>query len=865
MLNNSLTSPPKLATRFLNWFLKPELCEEVMGDLEEKYLMNLPRDWKERGVDKKTLRAANLNYWYQVINYLRPFAIRNDLLTQINPFFMLRHHFKIGWRSLIKNRDFSLINISGLALGMAVAILISLWIHDELSYNTYHENYNRTASLMLNLKRGDRIETRNRVPIPLAQTIREEYGSDFERVALTTLPREQIFISEEDQFFKKGFYTDAVAFDLFSLKLIKGTKDGLENPNGILLSESFAELMFGEANPIGKTLNVKDLTPALISGIYEDLPNNSFLNDIDFIGAWDWHTANNQWLLSMNNPWGYRGLNAYVQLSEHTDIDAASAKIKDVVLNHVTHDESAYSKNPQLFLHPMSKWRLHSRFEDGKYAGGYIESVRLVGIIGLFVLLLACINFMNLSTARSEQRAKEIGVRKTIGSTKKQLVSQFFCEAVIMALFAFACALFIIQLMLPWFNGIADKELVLQFEHPIFWLSAIGFTICTGLIAGLYPSLYLSSFKPIKALKGIVNHERRTITPRKALVVFQFSVSTILIIATIIVYQQIQFGQNRSIGYDSNNLLSILIKSGNLHSEYNQIKESLKRDLVVSEMSRSNSPITSVWGTNGDIFWEGKDVKWSADYPNVGVSHDYGKTVGWQFVAGRDFSKTMAPDSSAFIVNETAVKMMGLENPIGQTIDWGYNQYMIIGVIKDIVVESPFQSIRPSFYHVAKRHGNILNLKLNPKLSANDAVAAVHASIKEHAPNVIFDTQFVDEVYNEKFKESKRIGNIASGFALLAVLISCLGLFGLTAYMTARRTKEIGIRKVLGASVLNLWQLLSKEFVGLIVIASLIAIPIAYYFINDWLASFDYRVEMPIGMGLWNCFFSHAVYQLFDH
>ncbi|MEM1135160.1 MAG: FtsX-like permease family protein [Bacteroidota bacterium] len=827
--------PPKLAQRFLHWFLRDELAEEVEGDLGEQFYAKLA---------ERSLLKAKLNYWYQVLSYLRPFAIRKSKQVHLNQYVMFQNYFKIGWRNLIKNKGYSFINIGGLAIGMAVAILIGLWVYDELSFDRYHENYNEIARVMQHRTIGDKRVTWYSTQVPLGEELRNTYGSDFERVVTSTFPRENIFTYGNEKFPKKGFYMEKEGPGLFSFKMLEGNKDLLNEPSSIFISASFAQTLFGDGDPLGKVLEIGGESQAKITGVYEDFPANSYFSETHFIGSWKLYLSTNKWVTELNNPWGFSGFQTFVQLAPAANLEKVETKIKDVILTNVSHDKAALANKPETFLHPMPKWHLYWRFENGVNTGGNIEAVWLFGIIGVFVLLLACINFMNLSTARSEKRAKEVGVRKAIGSARTQLINQFYSESLLVAFLAFFFSIAFVWLMLPWFNEIANKKIELLWYNPWFWGLSLVFTIITGLLAGSYPALYLSSFNAIRALKGSFQIGKSATIPRKVLVVLQFTVSVVLIVGTITVYQQIQHSQNRPLGYNQDNLVTVYTKSGDTSDAFDILREELKKQRVVEEMAKSSSPVTSVWGTNGNWDWPGKDPDLGVDFPRTSVTHEYGVTVGWKFKSGRDFSRNFSTDTTAFVINEAAAKFIGLENPVGETIKWDDESYQIIGVIEDMLVESPYMPIRPHFFNVNYNHGNVLTLKLNPYISAQEGLTKIREIIKKYIPEAVIEPVFVDDEFARKFNAERRIGSLSSVFAMLAILISSLGLFGLATYMAEQRRKEIGIRKILGASTSQLWQMLSKDFVVLVIISCLVAAPLAYYFLENWLQNFEYRTKI---------------------
>jgi len=498
----------------------------------------------------------------------------------------------------------------------------------------------------------------------------------------------------------------------------------------------------------------------------------------------------------------------------------------------------------------MKNWHLHPikrDIADDKP----VRMVRLVGIIGLFVLLLACINFMNLSTARSEKRAKEVGIRKTIGSMRKQLLYQFFSESLLVVIISFFLSCLLVSIFLPWFNDLSAKEMSMPLGNPYFWLISIGFIFITGMLAGSYPALYLSSFKPIKVLKGTFRTGRLAAVPRKALVVIQFTVSVALIISTIVVYRQVQFAKDRPVGYTREGVIMMEMRLGDFNGKYDLIRTELLNTGVVAEMSGSMGKVTEVASGNNGFDWKGRDANKEESFGTLGVTYDHGKTIGWQFVSGRDFSRNHATDSSGVIINEAALEYMGLKDPVGETITWKWREndprpYTILGVIKDMVMESPYEPIEPTLFFIKPLNGGVnwINIKINPAVAVNTALPKIEAVFKKLVPAAPFDYKFVDQDYALKFAAEERISKLSGFFAVLAVLISCLGLFGLATFVAEQRTKEIGVRKVLGASVFNVWRLLSKEFAFLVIISLFIATPIAWYFMNNWLQNYQYRAEL---------------------
>ncbi len=839
-----MQQPPQLPDRLLRFFLADDRLEEVLGDLHEEYRWQVNRVGEQR---------ARWQYWIDALGFIKPqFSIRQESNHYSNPSntTMLRNYLKIAFRNLARHKGYSAINIGGLAVGMAVAMLIGLWIYDELSYNTYHQHYNRIAQVMQHQTVNGHISTQESIPIPLDAELRNKYGNNFKHLALAAYPGNRILSYGEKKLARTGNYMGADMPEILSLAMLKGNRNGLKETNSILLSASTAQALFGDTDPIDKLINIEGKADVKVTGIYEDLPFNTEFHDLTFIAPWELYVATQPWVKQAldKRVWGENSFQLFVQLADHTAIKTVSDRILNAKLDNVPAEDKKYKS--EIFLHPMSDWRLYSGWEEGVQTGGYIQYVRLFAIVGIFVLLLACINFMNLSTARSEKRAKEVGIRKAVGSVRSQLVNQFFSESFLVVVLAFVGALLLIMGSLPWFNNLANKQITFPWSKLPFWLISLGFILITGLLAGSYPALYLSSFQPIKVLKGTFKVGGLAAMPRKVLIVVQFTVSITLIIGTIIVYRQIQHTKNRPLGYDNNGVVMIPMLSPAFYGKYDVLKTDLKNAGVIQEIAESSSPMTGVWSNTSGFNWQGKDPSLDTDFSTIWVTHDFGKTVGWQFKEGRDFSRAFSTDSSAMIINETAVKFMGLKHPVGTVVTWGEEndsrakKYTIIGVIKDVLAESPYEPVKQAIYVMDYNNVNWIMLKLSSNRSVSQSIATIESVFKKHIPSAPFSYKFAYEEFGKKFASEERIGKLAGSFAVLAIFLSCLGLFGLASFTAEQRTKEIGVRKVLGASVLNLWSLLSKDFLMLVIIACLIASPIAYYYLSDWLNDYQYRTEI---------------------
>jgi len=751
---------------------------------------------------------------------------------------MIKNNLKIAFRHLRKQKMTSIINIGGLALGMAVALMVGLWVQDELSFNQHHQNYDRLAQVYLNGNYNGEIRTSGGMAIPLANILQEEYGTNFEHIALATSGRNTLEVGEQ-QFLRRGLFVESDFVEMFSLEFSNGgSSELLNNRNNIFITEKLARTLFGNKNAIGEIIRLGGENDLEIKGVFKDMPSNSSFNEVEYLVGWNY--ALEQFNLKRHaNSWGEHSFSLYTQITKNTDFDSVSATIKDIEKKY----NSSESVNPELFLFPMSKWHLYANFKNGKNAGGAIQFVWLFSIIGIFVLLLACINFMNLSTARSEKRAKEVGVRKTIGSGKGQLVAQFLSESVVTAMLAMILSLAIVFVSMNWFNHLTYKQLVLPIANPTFVLGLLGFTLLTGLLAGSYPAFYLSSFHPLQVLKGTFKTKKGGGLPRQVLVTLQFSVSIALIIGTLIIFQQINYAKNRALGYKQENIIQFF-SSPELEGKYEVLNNEVKNTGFVSEFSYASSQITNYWSNQSGFNWEGKDPNFTETFGVISCAANFGETLGWEIVEGRDFSSKFSTDSSGIILSQSAADLIGMESIVGKTVvRWG-KPYQVLGVIEDLMVESPWDTPKPAIFFNDIERANVFFIRMKDGVNMKNAIASVEKVYKEISPSMPFVYEFVDEEYNSKFQAEERIGQLANVFALLAILISCLGIFGLSAFVAERKNKEIGIRKVLGASIGNLWILQSKGFVKLVILSCLIAIPVSWYFLENWLSQYDYRIEI---------------------
>jgi putative ABC transport system permease protein len=748
---------------------------------------------------------------------------------------MLKNYFKVAWRNLVKSKTSSVVNIGGLAVGMFVAILICLWMWDELSYNHYHQNYERLGIAMSVETINGATTAESFASVPLRDALHNSFPDDFKNMALAAQTN-QILRNGDKSIGQAGLWAQSAFPAMFTLKMLKGNSGSLIDPSAMLLSSSTAKALFGDMDPVNQTVLLSNKTTMKVSGVYEDLPRNSSFAETQFLLSWN--NKDNPGM-QLSDDWINHHFQLFVQLSDKSSFKEISAKIKDITKPHI---KGAWE---EIMLHPMDKWLLYNKFDNGKMVGGRLQFVWLFGIICVFVLLLACINYMNLSTARSGKRAREVGIRKVLGSMQRQLMGQFLGESMLVTFTALILSIVLAQLSLSYFNTLAGKHIVIPYTEPVFWLLILGFTIFTGLIAGSYPALYLSGFQASKVLKGTFRAGRAGALARRALVVIQFTVSITLITGTIVIFRQIQYAKNRPVGYSREGLLTINMSTPELKDQFDVLRNELLGTGAVENMAASSSPSTEVQNSMMGYDWEGRDPNSVPIIGTLFISQEFGKTIGWNITEGRDFSKDFPADSGAFILNEAAVKFTGLKNPVGKNIRWHGKDNLIVGVVNDMVMQSPYMPAEPVFFTLTPNSRiHVITIKINPSVFIHEAIAAIAPVFKKYNPGSPFEYQFTDDNYNLKFSGEEQIGHLATIFAVFAIFISCLGLFGLSSFIAEQRTKEIGVRKVLGASVFNIWRLLSKEFVILIMISLLISVPVAFYFMNNWLQNYPYRISL---------------------
>jgi len=757
---------------------------------------------------------------------------------------MFKSYLKIAWRNLRKNKVYSTINILGLAAGMTVAMLIAFWIWDEVTFDHYHSRHKRIAQVMTTyFDNHDAITaTYSAVSMPLGTELKNKFGSDFTNVAMGSWNFDHAVAIGEKKIATSGMWVDSNFPSMFTFKMLKGDINALSDPSSVLINASLAKALFGDEDPVNKIVKLDTKDDYKVAGVFEDFPQNTTLYDAKIFLPWK-KFLTMPWLKDNATKWNDHSFQAFVELADHVEFDKASQKIKDIAM---AHKNAMTEGKEESVLFAMDKWRLYSEFKNGKPSGGRIQFVWLFAIIGIFVLLLASINFMNLSTARSEKRAKEVGIRKTVGSARGQLIGQFLSESVLVALVSFIFSIVFVLLLMPMFDKLADKNILLPWTSVLFWSAALTFTLVTGLISGSYPALYLSGFEPIKVLKGTFRVGKFASLPRKILVVIQFSFSIALIIGTIIVFKQIQYAKDRPVNYSNEGLITVMMGSApGLFAHYDAIRADLLATGAVEDVAESSSPTSYVSTHRSGFNWEGKDPNTLPGFGYIYVTENFGKTVRWKIKEGRDFSKEFATDSLAMILNEAAVKQIAMKKDIvGQTIQYDNKNFHVIGVIKDMVMESPYKPVEPIIFVNSLNDSYIMTIAIKTGSPIISSIDKIQSALRKYNSGALVDYTFNDENFARKFSDEERVGNLATFFTILAIFISCLGLFGLASFVAEQRKKEIGLRKVLGASTYSLWRLLSKEFAFLVLISCFIAIPLAWYYLHHWLQQYDYRTTI---------------------
>lgn len=754
---------------------------------------------------------------------------------------MFRNYLKIAVRNLLRNKGFSIINITGLAIGMASALLILLWIQNELSFDRFYPKTDRIYWMYNRDKFDKGLWAWGQTSSPLGPVLKKDYSGveDFARYYNATF----LATVGEKRINFQGALCDSGFLNIFQFPMLKGdVSRALNGPNNIVLTERMAKRLFGTEEAMGKTVRIDSAADFVVTGILKDLPPNTSFS-FEYLLPWSF-SVRLGW--TSDTEWGNNALYTYVLLKPGVSQAAFDRQVKNVLVSHTKGQETA-----EIFTQPMARYHLYSKSENGILVGDKIKTVRLFGIIAGFILLIACINFMNLSTARSEKRAREVGVRKVVGAYRGFLIAQFVGESILISALAFIVAMVLASLSLEGFNLLVGKQLVIDYSNPVLWLFSAGFVLFTGLLAGSYPAFYLSSFQPVKVLKGTFKNADALISTRKVLVVLQFSFAILLIICTLIIQKQIQYGQNRDAGYDRHNLV-YTFGEGDVIKHYQLIKSDLLSSGTAISVSKTGGPITKHWSDGWGYSWDGsteQDKK--VDFISFTVDANFTKTMGATIITGRDIDIYKYPtDSTAVLLNEAAVKTMRLKNPVGMTLSRGKEEiWHVVGVVKDFILESPFsRDIAPMVIAGPKLYGYVIHIKFNPANSVSANLEKAEKIFRQYNPRYPFEYVFTDESYAFKFREEQQIAKLSALFAGLTIFISCLGLFALATYMAENRIREIGVRKVLGASVTSITTLLAKDFVWLVLIAFILAAPIAWFVMNKWLLGYGYHISIGWGV-----------------
>ncbi len=750
---------------------------------------------------------------------------------------MIQNYFKIAWRNLWKNKTFSLINMMGLALGMSCSLLIMLWVQDEFKIDAFHAQGKQLYKVYERQYHDGKVEARNNTPALMADEMKKTLP-EVQNACSVDYNYRQTFEVGEKTVKMEGIYAGVDFFNMFTYPILQGDAgEALKGPNSIAISRNMALIFFGSPEKaIGKTVRYENKTDLSVSAVFEDVSKFAS-KKFDYALNWDLYIEENPW----GKDWGNNSVSTYLQVRSDAQVANLNAKIENFIDAYVKEQTPGFKI--KLSLQPFEEGYLHNNFKEGKIDGGRIEYVRIFSVVAIFILLIASINFMNLATARSAKRAKEIGIRKVVGAMRATLMGQFVGEAVLLTSLSIVVALLLVFVILPAFNTMTGKQLALPVGQPRFWLAVTGLTLFTSLIAGSYPAFFLSSFNPIGVLKGSLKIDSTTVFLRKGLVVFQFALSIILIVGMIAINRQVDFIQHTNLGYDRENLIYIPLE-GDLSKNYPILKDELLKTGAIKDVSLISQEPISIGNSTGSLLWTGKDPNVNIQFTYAAVNYDFVKTMNLKFIDGRDFSKDFITDSVGFILNETALQRIGYKNPIDQPLKMWQKQGKIIGVLKDFHFSSLHDPINPLIIYLKEKfnEGNIL--VRTEKGKSKEALASLEKVCKELNPKFPFTYKFADDEYNKLYKSEQTVSSLSGSFSFLAIFISCLGLFGLAAFTAEQRIKEIGIRKVLGASVSDVVAMLSKGFLKLVFVAALIAFPIAWWLTSKWLQDFAYRIDV---------------------
>jgi len=751
---------------------------------------------------------------------------------------MLKSYLKIAWRNLRKNRLYSIINIGGLAIGMAVSFMLLIYVYNEFSFDKFNTNADRLYKVMRNQPSNGEIMTGDETPVPMAPAMAKDFP-EIDKITRATWPYDRLVNYKNQGLKLNTMAADPAFLQMFSEEFIYGDqKTALSDLSSIVLTESAAKAIFGSVNPIGQTIKLDQKFPLKVTAVIKDNPTNSTF-DFKALISWDQLSAEQSSIKTSG--WGNYSFHTYVMLKPGASAIALDKKLKNIVARF-----DPENKENTMFLYPFTKYHLYSEFKNGVNAGGKVTSVELFMWLAIGILLIACINFMNLSTARSERRAREVGVRKAIGAARFSLIAQFMGESLLMAFISFLFALIFIQLLKPVFSDFIHITLLVPYSNVYAWASALGVTIFTGLIAGSYPAFFLSSFMPVKVLKGQLVQTKTTVNPRKVLVVLQFTFAICLILSSIFIYKQITYIKNKPIGYDRFGLVD-MPDDGVMDTRFEDFRRDAINAGAITEGALTGMSIVNNGSSSWGITWPGQlpgEDKIPID--QMAVTYHFVNTYGVKLLEGRDFSREYPSDSAAIILNQAAVKMMRFKHPLGQLVKYQGQNCKVVGVIENFVWGSPYEPVKPAIIGFIRGWTGNISLRLNPAKSISASLGILQNIYKKYNPDYPFEYRFTDEKYNQKFNTERTLGNMSICFTCLAILISCLGLFGLASFAAEQRRKEIGIRKVLGATTGVLWYNLSSEFVVLIGISFVLGSALTLWYISNWMGQFIYHTSLSV-------------------
>jgi len=749
---------------------------------------------------------------------------------------MFRNYVVITIRNLFKNGFYSFINIAGLAIGITCSILILLWVKDETSYDKFHPKADRLYQVWVKAFFDGKISSWTSVPLPTYEAFKTA-DSNIKRSLVMDWGGDHLLTVNDNRLIKKGYWASEEFLEMFEFPLIKGDPTQvMDDPRSIVISESTAKALFGDEDPINQVIRVDNEHELKVTGVLKDIPTNSSFQ-FDFVMPWKFREQANDWVRRNMTNWGNYSFQVFVELN-----DPANRAVVENTVRKILQEHGETETKPEYFLYPLLRWRLHSNFENGVETGGMSDYVQMFTIIAIFIIVIACINFMNLATARSERRAREVGIRKSVGSRKYELILQFIGESTFISFIAYAIAILMAQLLLPYYNDLVQKKLFIDYTSSDFWIFSFGMIFLTGIISGSYPAFYLSSFQPAKVLKGKPTIGKGASTPRKVLVTLQFGFSILLIIGTIVIFQQIQLVKGRALGYDQENLMAVNYTK-EIEKDYRTIKLELLSSGVVEAVTKSNSSITDINSTNF-LGWPGKPEDLRVIFTTIATEYDYTKTMGIKILEGRDFSEDFKSDTASILINKAALQLMNLKDPIGTELDlWG-GRRKLIGVVDDVLMGSPYQPVKPMFVILDPGWIDAVTIRLKKTDNLQASINTVKGIFEKYAPAYPFEYRFADVEFQKKFTTINLTSTLASLFASLTITITGLGLFGLASFTAEQRTKEIGIRKVLGASVPSLVGMMSKDFSRLVIISFALSAPLAWWLLTKYLERYPVRTDI---------------------